>query len=142
MFKHFRLSIVAIAAIATVQTSTSTAAPAKAQWVYIGSDHCSDYYVNRASLKKNGDFVWFWWRERFTVASEQHRCHIFDEHKFKLVDFYMSLDCQNRTGRFRKIQPYDRSQKLVPEYSSNFGGSAALIPFDRNFVVMRYVCQR
>lgn len=136
MFKVFRLTIVAIVAIATFQVPTSTAALAKEKWVSVGKDNYQHYHlwVDTNSLKRNGNFAWFWFRGS-SIAALDPKLRIY------FVDTYASIDCQGGVIRLRSMRAYDKNQKFLPAFSGDYK-SGAVGPVNWKDPVIRYVCRR
>ncbi|XGV95603.1 MAG: surface-adhesin E family protein [Leptolyngbya sp. BL-A-14] len=134
MSKLVHFSIVAIVAIVTPHLQAS-AAPAKAKWVYVGSNANFRFYIDTHSLKKSGDFVWFWTRaNRIEFPEPDSNLRIYSTFT------YSSTNCRRGVIQFRNTRSYDRNQKLLPEFSIDFNGATASV--DQNHPVTRYICRK
>lgn len=92
-------------------TTLATAAPSRAEtWVEYTTNRKFRFFVDRDSVKKQGQIVWVWSyivldkpekRGAVTVASAK---------------YYLSLDCRAKAARVRQVVAYDVNKNYVGDF--------------------------
>ncbi|MBW4471823.1 MAG: hypothetical protein KME45_15635 [Stenomitos rutilans HA7619-LM2] len=138
MLRFFQIAAAVV--IAALQLQSSTPALAKEKWVYISSDRSFQYYVDVNSLKRKGNFAWFWSGAAVIIPPDVKPDDRF--YRVRFIALYESVDCRSGATRLRSLRSYDKNQNLIPELSDDAKNGGLLGSGDRKHPVMRYVCRR
>jgi hypothetical protein len=118
-----------------------TPAALSAEWVRLSENDVGDkFFIDAASIQRNGPFVWFWEYREFPQPNNAILDVAVNQPLHGAV-MRWSIDCTNKSQRLRKINAYTTNRQLIDKF--DYGDKGMLQqarPGSSAAVIANYAC--